>query len=270
MMNGNYKLNTDYVAPSWSAIFQANDLVDFDAIWQVQADETEPVNYRRGGWSGVSYLKLTMPDGSQQGVYIKRQQNHVCKSWRFPFKGLPTFARELSNVLTFQKLGLPTLKPLYFSSRYGASGWQAILITEELTGFESLQVWVKRWNQSGWPSFKLQRRILAAIATTIKKIHDANYCYGCFYPNHIFLKIDENGANFELSLIDFEKASRGRFGKNNIVHDLIALCRRSSSWSLRDYMFFYRSYLNVQRLGFLEKKLWKRLEKSHQGRKVLE
>jgi hypothetical protein len=269
-MNDSYKLNTDFIAPSWHAILEANNLADFDTIWQVQGKQVEPINYRRGGWSGVSYLKLTMADGSQRGVYIKRQQNHVCKSWQYPLRGVPTFSREFFNILAFQRLGLPALKPLYFSSRYGSSGWQAILITEELVGFESLQVLVRRWNQFGWPALKLQRRILAIIATTIKKIHDANYRYGCFYPNHIFLKIDESSANLELNLIDFEKASRGRFGRNHIVHDLVALCRRSSSWSVCDYMFFYKSYLKIQRLGFSEKKLWRRLVKAYQGRVVIE
>lgn len=68
---------TEYINENWRQTLQRNHAANFDALWQLQQDSWfEAPNQRRGGWSGVCKTTLTMPDGSESGIFIKRQENH--------------------------------------------------------------------------------------------------------------------------------------------------------------------------------------------------
>ena len=57
-----------FLDPDSRTVFAANGLDGFDAFWRLPEDWFEPPNRRRGGWSGVSRHRLSLPDG---GSWVK-------------------------------------------------------------------------------------------------------------------------------------------------------------------------------------------------------
>ena len=128
----------EFYGNNWRKILNENNLGDFNSLWELDAGWFEQPNKRRGGWSGVSRIKLELPEGGEVGVFLKRQENHVTKTIFHPVKGIPTFQREYRNILRFIKKGLPTVEPVYFGRRNQEGKLQAILMTRELEGYQSL------------------------------------------------------------------------------------------------------------------------------------
>ena len=81
----------DDVSPGWAEVLRHNQLDTFEAIWNLKAPWYEPLNVRRGGWSGVSRINCKLPGGDEVGVFIKRQSNHRT---RHPLLPEATIARE--------------------------------------------------------------------------------------------------------------------------------------------------------------------------------
>ena len=73
----------------------ASQLADFEGLWSLSSDWHEAPNERRGGWSGVS--RHVLNDGS--AIFLKRPENHLCRTLRHPWRGIPTFYREDLNIL---------------------------------------------------------------------------------------------------------------------------------------------------------------------------
>lgn len=135
----------DYLNEHWRAVLIHNGLADFDALWKLEAQWFEEPNHRRGGWSGVSRCELVRPDGSTCAVFLKRQENHKARLWNHPVRGAPTFLREFQHIMRYRANGIASLEPVYFAMRKVGKDHRAILITEELTGFVSVEDQVQRW-----------------------------------------------------------------------------------------------------------------------------
>ena len=87
----------DYVAEPLKPVFDYNGLFGFSDFWNRKIEWFEAPNHRRGGWSGVARSELTLPDGGRLPVFVKRQANHMTRTWRHPFRGQPTLIREFEN-----------------------------------------------------------------------------------------------------------------------------------------------------------------------------
>ncbi|MBY0544184.1 MAG: hypothetical protein K2Q14_01380 [Gammaproteobacteria bacterium] len=72
----------DYMNENWQAILKANNLDNFEKLWNLKADWFEEPNKRRGGWSGVSRVELVHPEGGKAVIFLKRQENHIYKPLR--------------------------------------------------------------------------------------------------------------------------------------------------------------------------------------------
>ena len=123
------KMMQDYIAKDWKAVARANGLDDFEALWELDIGWFEEPNERRGGWSGVSRHEIELPNGSREGIFIKRQQNQTTRSWLHPLRGIQTFRREFGNLMLLQSFGVPTLDVLYFAERKSGADRRAILIS---------------------------------------------------------------------------------------------------------------------------------------------
>lgn len=140
---------SDFVDEKWREILAFNGLESFDALWNVDAKWFEEPNRRRGGWSGVSRYEMRLPEGNLAPVFIKRQENHGTWSWAHPIRGVPTFLREFQRIMTYRRCEIPSLQPVYFGARLRGGDQRAILITEDLAGFYSLEAYGEAWLKMG-------------------------------------------------------------------------------------------------------------------------
>jgi len=243
------------VHPKWAPVLAYNRLVDFSALWHLQAEWFEEPNRARGGWSGVSRLRLDTPDGVGAGVFLKRQENYRTRTPRHPLRGEPTFARERRNLQRFAMAGVPSQTLVCYMRRSQAGHDQAILITEELSGFVSLEDLVCKWQRHGWPGPVEQRRLIAALAEPIRRMHEHRWRHGSLYPKHLFVQCardgtpfghrhpESSGAHYEVRIIDLEKSKRALSTLTAGVRDLKKLNRRLLRLNSITRLRFVQAYI---------------------------
>lgn len=150
--------------------FAAPSGSDFDHWWQCSGTWVEPPNQRRGGESGVQLLQHA---GSL--LYSKRQHGHLYRSMRHPF-GQPTILRELRAYRALYRLGIVTPRIIYCGARKQQNQWQALLVTEALHGFVSLEQWYNAGDRHN-----TSQPVLRHIAITLARLHRARWQHGCCY-----------------------------------------------------------------------------------------
>lgn len=257
----------DYISPKWQAILNYNGLSDFKSIWKLDARWFETPNLRRGGWSGVNRVTLKTPEGGEINIFLKRQQNHACRTISSPLRGIPTYEREFRNIMSYTKAGVNTLVPIYFAVRKMHNHRCAILITEELTDYVSLDDLIIKWRESQWPSMQKRNELFAEIAKQIRLIHKAGFKHCCLYPKHLLIKLDDNFDNIDVKIIDLEKARYFPIGDSRVRRDLYTIKRRCLlSWTMTDQIRFMLLYLELPRLDKKAKNLCRKMIAHEQKR----
>lgn len=245
-----------FINERWRSILTHNGLSDFDALWKLEADWFEEPNFRRGGWSGVSRCELNLPEGGKCAIFLKRQENHRARLWTHPIHGAPTFLREFRHIIHYRKCGVPTLEPVYFAMRKVGKDHRAILVTEELTGFVSMEDRVQTWLKEGAPPRAVRLGMLAEISKLLRTMHEHGIQHNCFFPKHVFARINPD-KSVDVRVIDLEK-SRWRPSKTVCaIRDLYTLNYHSLCWSRTDRLWFFKSYLELTRLTSFAKWLWR-------------
>ena len=149
--------------------------------------------------------------------YVKKQNNHLYRSLRHPF-GWPTTAREHENILRLQKLGLTVPRPVFHGMRKTAKGFEGLLVTEELSGFVSL-------DQQRDLNTTQGDALAEAVGKTIGIMHRASFQHSCLYDKHIMVRWTDEKP--EIALIDLEKL---RPTRRAAAHDLDQLKRHQCLW----------------------------------------
>lgn len=248
--------------PQWKGVFLKQGLADFEALWGLDLVPLDKPNRGRSrdGWSYVCAMNLELDNGTCKKLIIKRQQNHNSRTLLHPFTGIPTFEKEMSSIVRYARQDIPVVKPVYFARRKKKNGVQAILITEFLDGFISLDNLVKKWKQEEW-SHNTRNNLIKIIAKCISRMHAKGLMHNSMYPKHIFIK--RNGDDFLIRLIDFEKSKQGFFALHRRCRDLGSLHRRAKGWSDADRIRFLYDYFDIDSLDVRAKKLCKRIIKTH-------
>jgi hypothetical protein len=252
----------EYLAEEWRELLAHNQLDDFQSLWDLQGGWVEAPNERRGGWSGVSRIELKHADGASTALFVKRQQDHVYRNWRYPLRGRPTFMREMYSILAYRDDGIPSLEPVYFGRRNVGAHQQALLVTVALDGFIALESLL-----GGWESRAQRLSVIDALADLIRAIHGHGYWHGCLYPKHLLVRLDDDrGSVREVRIIDLEKSRRSWRIDFDRVRDLAALTRRITGLSRSDRMRFLLRYLGTPRLTDRGKALWRGVERRRRAR----
>ncbi len=246
-----------YQANDWKQLAHSNGLDSFDAIWALDIGWFEEPNQRRGGWSGVSQAELVLADGGRAGVFIKRQQGHITRTPAHPLAGGLTFRREFHNLKRLQTCGVPTLDVLYFAERKVDGKRQSILITRELSGYQSLDDCIQNWQQTGWPDKRAWHRFITRLAGVARLMHQNRMQHNCFFPKHIFLK--DIDAEPDIRLIDLEKAKHTFSVEQAMLRDLDTLNRRTSGVTTTERLRFLLAYYGQRRVDSRVRKTWKKL-----------
>lgn len=194
---------------------------EFDRWWHSQGVWVEPANKRRGGESGVLLLQARDPKRPQ--LYCKRQAGHTYRTLLHPL-GQPTVLREIKAYRAFAHLGIRVPKLVYGAARMHAGQWQALLVTEALSGFISLE----QWYGTHTPDQSLRGLVMNQVASMLASLHRAGWQHGCCYPKHIFVKIAPRNTEppvVETAILDLEKSRRRLRSKDAARHDLSQLWR---------------------------------------------
>lgn len=231
-------MNTAYFNSSATKqLLEHNELATFDQLWSLQTPWFEEPNQRRNGWSGVVKYELKNIDGSSTSVFIKRQENHNCKTLMHPIKGVPTFQREFLNIKRLNDKHIPTLTTLYYAQRRIAGKDQAILMTLSLEGYQSLEEFCDHDTHSKHPQ---RQDIMIQAGQVTRAMHDAHFRHNCLYPKHLFVKNDSN--TIDVRVIDLEKLKWLPLYYQIRRNDLSRIIRRSYSMSYDDIKTFLNSY----------------------------
>lgn len=248
-------MTRDYVSPEWREILSANGVNDFDKLWPVAEDAWfEPPNHARGGWSGVTRQVLRMPDGTEAGIFVKRQENHTYRSWRKLFRPAATLEREFRNCLRFRELCIPSMEPIYYAERRVEGELRAILVTRELEGYRSLDHAAFRPLQKIAGSERHQ--LITSLAGIIRRMHAHRFQHTCLYPKHLFVKRNPDGS-LDARFIDLEKTRWTLFRTLAARRDLNSLSRHAEGWSRTDRLRFFLAYREEKKLSPVSKRLLK-------------
>ncbi len=241
-------------------LLEYNNLGTFEQLWALQTPWFEEPNQRRNGWSGVVKLSLTNEKGKTIAIFIKRQENHNCKTPLHPFKGIPTFRREFLNIKRLNKNHIPTLSTVYYGERIANEKHQSILITQSLENYQSLEDFCTNNDNKSLPQ---RKKIMTLAGEISRKMHDAHFRHNCFYPKHLFLKYDQYVV--DIRVIDLEKLKWLPFYQNIREHDLSQLIRHSKHMTQNDLKILLSSYLTSSYTNLehssLAKKLWSLIKK---------
>jgi hypothetical protein len=213
---------------------------EFDRWWRNEGAWVEPANRRRNGESGV---QLLLRGAGEPPLYCKRQIGHTYRTLLHPL-GRPTVLRELQAYRTFARLGIRTPRLVYGGVRKRQGQWQALLVTEALQDFVSLDEWY-----TDGAGVALKDLVLHRLASTLARLHRAGWQHGCCYPNHVFVKAgkDENGVHqAEIVLLDLEKSRRRLSARAAGRHDLSQLIRHRGGIPEADLSLFQQ--IDRQRL----------------------
>ncbi|HBS80185.1 MAG: InaA protein [Pseudomonas sp.] len=213
----------------------------FDRWWHSEGEWVEPPNQRRGGESGVR--RLVPRDTHRPVLYCKRQAGHIYRSVLHPF-GRPTALREQQAIEAFRRIGIRVPNIVYCASRKNSGQWQAVLVTQALDGFISLQEWYGSARQEQHDN-ALNRQMLEQLASTLARLHLAGWQHGCCYPKHIFVKVSNSSveAPVEVALLDLEKSRRRWRISAASQHDLRQLYRHKEEMPQEDWLLFHQTYL---------------------------
>ncbi len=257
----------DFINERWRPILAHNGLDNFDALWELEAAWFEEPNHRRGGWSGVSRCELKLPQGGTAAIFLKRQENHGTRSLSHPLSGVPTFLREFKRIMMYRDNAVPSLEPVYFGMRGRGKKQRAILATEELAGFVSLEGLTGKWEENAIPPRAERLPIITTVADLLKSMHDHGIRHGCFFPKHVFVRVRSDNT-VEARVIDLEKSRRRPLRVMCALRDLYSLGHYSSpAWSRTDRLRFFKCYLGIPRLNGYAKWLWRQVE-AYSAKKV--
>jgi hypothetical protein len=253
----------DFIGAGWQPILQHNGLDSFDALWNLDVEWFEAPNERRGGWSGVARIQLKTPAGENIGIFLKRQQNHMCRSALHPIRGILTFSREFKNIRHFQQINVPALEPVFFGQRKVNGDYRGILLTRELEGFSPMDAPQFQPGKEGLlASIKARRALFEKLAELLRRLHADRHQHSCLYFKHIFVKA-VGPETFEVRLIDLEKAHWQPLKQQAAFRDLYTLSRHAVNWPLTDFMRFFLIYRQERHLSPASKRLWRAIATKH-------
>jgi hypothetical protein len=248
----------DYFGKNWQIVLKRNYLVHFEAFWSIKAGWFEEPNIRRGGWSGVVKIPLEKIDDDPSFIFIKRQENHMSRTWRHPFSGIATFQKEYDNIQRFHRYQIPTLELVYFGTRSYNGNRQAIIATQDLEGYFPLDVLLPTSSSKVVKDWLDRQALLKASAKVLSRMHQHHIQHNSLYPKHIFAK--SVGDGWDIRIIDLEKAKRRLFKSTAILRDLSTLLRHTLDWTTKEQLTFFKAYVDEVKLSAKSKKLWSKIQ----------
>jgi len=250
-----------WLNPRFQTALARAHLADFQAVMACRDGYCLRSLEDRENW------RLEIRNGrAMRGVYLKRHHFRTFRSWLRAKLGMgpspsPAMA-ELVNVGRMTAAGIAVMDVVaYGEAHHGDGRVESFLLTDELSDYDDLQVFVRR----RFAPRELERttrrdadltRLIGDTAELVRRFHAAGYNHRDLYCFHLFVR--EAAGRFEFRMIDLQRVQhRRRLRRRWIVKDLAQL-----AWSIpRDRikctqkLAFIRRYLGVTKLRPCDKRL---------------
>lgn len=194
---------------------------DFERWWNIDGEWVEEPNQRRNGWSGMMRAQV-----EGRTLFVKRQLNHQCRTWRHPL-GWPTASREWHYLHRLHGLGIGAPSPVFHAARRSGDGVEAVLVTEELSGYQDLLEW-------GGLDGDSRSWLALAVGELLGRLHRARLQHSSLYDKHVMAR--REGERFVVALIDLEKMRPRLTAGMAAKHDLQQLRRRQRLFREEDWV----------------------------------
>lgn len=232
------ELKAGYLHPHWRLILEGNGLssmADWLALDKGLVDEP---NHRGKGVSEVFQAQIPGLSEDTVTVYIKHQRNYVRRSVMHPLAGQLTLYQEFKALMRCWQAGVPVAEPLFFASSANKGGSEAMLVSLNLDGFNSLDL-------IELDSLPAGRRpiLIRDVAAAVRLLHKKGLVHQNLYPKHIFVSWCERQMRYDVRFIDMERCRPHYQRWQPRLRDLDTLARRARHFSARDGIRFLRTYL---------------------------
>ncbi|MFZ5875335.1 MAG: lipopolysaccharide kinase InaA family protein [Nitrospirota bacterium] len=196
-------------------------------------------------------LELESPTGRRR-YFLKRHAGPV--RWRERLRALcsgfsPSWGRKEWEVIrAFERSGIPTMTPVAAGERRCGRGYESFVMTEELTGFRSLETLVPARYAPPLDAAAIaeKRAMIRRVADLTRRLHGAGFNHRDWYLCHIFTRQAEDGT-WPLRVLDLQRVDRRRWLRRRwIVKDLAALNYSAPPGvvTIRDRARFLKAYLD--------------------------
>lgn len=208
----------------------------FDKWWDSYGEWFDSQDQLLSGESGIQ--RLHTPDG--QVLYSKRQINHFHHDLVHPF-GEPTILHEMRALQALAKLGIRVPKVVFSAARKTETEWQALLVTESLDGFVSLEEWYAREQP-----LELRQQMIQQLANTVARMHRAGWEHGRLYPKNIFVKVTgEREKQVGVALLGLAKSNHRLTAYSAAKHDYELFKQHYKPMPDEDWKAFATVYRDV-------------------------
>ena len=174
--------------------------------------------------------KVELPNGGSMSTFFLKR--HMCTVR--PAEMLRTLLsgfsiswgrKEWEVIEAFRECGIPTLTPVAAGEKVTLLRQESFLMTEELTGFQSLERFLQEYFSPPLPLEKIieKRALIKELADIAKRMHSAGLNHRDFYCCHIFIRQSDDGRR-EWRVLDLQRVDRRRWFRSHwIIKDLAAL-----------------------------------------------
>jgi tRNA A-37 threonylcarbamoyl transferase component Bud32 len=214
----------------------------FDQWWDAYGEWFDPQGPSPTGESGIQ--RLHTPDGRL--LYSKRQVNHFHRDLTHPL-GQPTLLHEMQAMQALARLGIGVPRVVFGGARKVEGESQALLVTEALDGYESLEDWYARPH-----AVELRQRVIQQLANTLGRLHRAGWEHGRLSPNNLFLRVIEGrDPKVDIALLGLAQAEHRMTAHSASRHDFEYFKQHHKPMPDEDWKAFVRAYGDVMESDYI-------------------
>lgn len=175
-------------------------------------------------------------------LHSKRHDGRLCRSLLSP-RGRPGLQYEQRALKAVARLGIRVPRVLYYGARKKTGEWRALLVTEALEGFISLNEWYNGDARHRWGP-RIHRQMLQQLGTTLSRLHRGRWQHGDCCPQQLFIRVQgsDNWAWVEIALFSLEKSRRRWSTAQASEQDLDQLYRHRQNMPEADWELFRAAY----------------------------
>jgi hypothetical protein len=226
-----------FISPHYCDLLTRHGLNTFAGFWDLPHHWVEDSNVRRNGWSGAIHHTVVDGEGHSFSMFVKLQENHNYRSPSHLLQWRPTFYRDFLNIRRMERIGVPTVEPVFYAERRDGGKLQAVLVTAALEGYRELNS-IFEDSSLGAPT---RQAILHRIADAVWLLHCHRLQHNGLSGKHVMIKLEKEDA-FDMRILDLEKMRRSWSWSRTAVCDLEKFIRLSHTLTTAENAELVRHY----------------------------